>query len=284
MAKIGALVLVGLTAHVALAACSNNPSARETPTQPSLPVSYTVPGDIVPMVLPATGADSRWTQGLDAFGQVVQWAATRECVQSYGLAMPDGPPPGFIRYSQLPDLPYIRRYGFESGTAPLPSADTSKARSASTDPHAEEQCQSRGISARADFKKAFVGLQLQWYQALDGLASQPEVINAFRDFAACLSRKNVHAADEDQFFGIVDKRVQERADPVATTRVQRELGAIYSECMEPVEKVREPLRLELRTGFISNHQRDIQQLRQGLMARIHELEIRYNIKLTFPEL
>src|SRR5436305_7768 len=90
----------------------HHPSTAAESVESSAPVTHDIPADVVPMVLPVTGADTRWTQGLDAFLQAARYSALRDCVRAHGLAMPDVPPPMFVRYMDIPDLAYIRAHGF----------------------------------------------------------------------------------------------------------------------------------------------------------------------------
>lgn len=258
---------------VAVMACANSTAPPETAADDSPPptASHGLPADVIAMVLPATGAESRWTQGLDAFGQLVRLATSREC----GLPE-DGPPPAFIRLSDLPDLEFIERHGLTlSATPPIPDQKPSPRPAATAD------CQQRAEAAVKEFKELYAGLQSRWWRALGELRSHPQVTGTLDGLAECLDRHGISAATEQEFFAKADSRLM-ALDGTAMARADHELGAAYASCMRPVEAAREPLRAALRADFVAANQTEVDHLRQTMPSRIRELEQRHGIKFSYP--
>jgi hypothetical protein len=52
--------------------------------------------------------------------------------------------------------------------------------------------------------------------------------------------------------------------------------------MRPVEAVRAPARLRLRTGFLTAHTAEIRTLRTKLLPALRAAEHRYDVPLVFP--
>lgn len=52
--------------------------------------------------------------------------------------------------------------------------------------------------------------------------------------------------------------------------------------MRPVEAVREPARLRLRTRFLADHADRIRELRKNLVPSLHRAERRYGVRLVSP--
>src|SRR5262249_30639380 len=131
---------VGLIAAV-IAACAapadpSPPTAPPSAALPSAALTYDMPPNVVDMLLPATGADTRWTQGLDAFTRAVGYLSTGACAQEAGVPMPDVPPPLFVRFSEMPDLQFIRAYGFTGNAGPLPDTEPAPAVERAVEPAA----------------------------------------------------------------------------------------------------------------------------------------------------
>lgn len=272
------VVLALLTLAMCAAACS--PSSAAGGTAPAAlrtaRVTYTVPRDLLPAVLPATGVEARWSQGLDAFGSAVADTALRACVRTYGAGMPDLMPVAFGRYRDLPDLAFIRRYGFSSGLVPLPSRSEPSAAADSTDPRVN-RCVQTGQTVQREFLALYAPLRLSWFKAIAQIGSDRSVTRAYSAFGSCLARRGVRAAGESEFFGLVDQRL-------ATNSTDLDLAADYAICMAPVETVREPMRKKLRARFVTGHRREIRELTQKLMPRVRKLEAQYDVQLCFPVL
>ena len=109
------LALLGVAP--AATGCGGPPPAPHPPA-----VTYDPPADVLLMVLPATGRETRWRQGLDTFQQVLTQLTVTACLAPRGVAPPDGPPPMFVRFRDIPDLPYLRVHGFDAPTPPSPPA------------------------------------------------------------------------------------------------------------------------------------------------------------------
>ncbi|WP_435269956.1 hypothetical protein [Streptomyces sp. 1222.5] len=278
LALLVSLVLAGLTTG-----CSGDtePSAAP-PSAPQRPatVTYGVPADVVTMVLPTTGRQSRATQGLDAFGKLAAARALSRCAGVRGEQPPDGRPPMFTRFADLPDLDYLRAHGF--GGAVLVPGATTTGPSASVSPPTPRTLERCGTEARVvtrELRDIYMPLQSEWFARVARLRSDPKVNRAYRSFSACLARNDVDAADERAFFALADQRLQ-AADPAGT----RKLSTVYVTCMKPVEDVREPLRKVLGRRFRATHRSDIATVRVRLPSKLRELETRYGIRFPVPRL
>ncbi|MFD7793677.1 hypothetical protein [Streptomyces sp. NPDC059759] len=114
-------VALAAVAALVTAACSAHPAPTADPTPPA-PVSAArlsaaPPDDPVRMVLPATGAETRWTQGLDVFVRQEARAVTASCAHDHGAEPPTQDPVTFIRYYELPDLDFVARHGMSASAA-----------------------------------------------------------------------------------------------------------------------------------------------------------------------
>ncbi|MEU6275860.1 hypothetical protein ABZ871_26115 [Streptomyces populi] len=279
-------VLFLVLALSALSACANGEDDRSpgsghaAPAARPVTVTHAMPSDITDVVLPASGEESRWTQGLDALPRQAADKVTRRCIASHAAAMPAQPPVSFIRYSDVPDLGFIAGHGFNA--VPVPgAADTaagSPGAAAASGPDATQRtCLTRGAAVAIDFRKSYLPLQNQWWQAVTSLKSAPEASAAFGGFSRCLARHEVRVKDESAFFDLVDKRLQ-----AGDTKSDRSLGATYAACMKPVESARVPLREHLRDGFRKEHREEIERMRTELPREIQELEQRYGVRISFP--
>ncbi|WP_031068501.1 hypothetical protein [Streptomyces sp. NRRL WC-3742] len=278
-ALVGTLLLLGPTA------CSSpadhpDPAARaaggSAAPVPPTPVTRTMPSDITPMLLPSTGAETRWSQGLDTFATLAGNAATRACAHSRGTAEPDTMPGMFLRTMDIPDLPFIQAHGFSGGFAPGEPATGSAG--APKPPSAEQQqCLQEGKKAAQELKGLYAPLQSQWYSQMASLRHTPDVQAAYQRFNSCLAEHGVKAKDEDAVFAQVDQLTQD-GDTTATAH----LGEIYAACMAPVEAVREPIRAKQRDDFRAGHAAELAALSSSLPKKIHEFEERYGLQIAFP--
>ncbi|MFF4114966.1 hypothetical protein ACFY0P_16040 [Streptomyces sp. NPDC001714] len=243
----------------------------------------TLPADPVRMVLPATGAETRWTQGLDVFVQQVQRAAAASCARDRGFTLPAQPPIAFIRYSELPDLDFIARHGTsESATVPAPSASPAPARTgAAAEVHT---CLAQGTAAAEALRDRYAGIQGQWFGTLTSLRRDPATLRALHTLPDCFARYGIKVQDENAYFALADQLMQ-TAD-ASGLRVQgRRLGQAYAACMRPVEAVREPDRAKLRARFLASpgHAAAVRALRTTLVPALRAAEKRYGVPLVFPE-
>ena len=269
-----------------LSACSSQPAQntaahRPVPSVRSAAVTYGLPADPTSMVLPATGAESRGTQGLDAFGKLAAAWALSDCAHRHGETPPEGPPPMFTRFSTLPDLEFLRVHGFDGGSF-VPGAPPAErhAETAAVTPSAPlRQCMDGTRPVVGELQKVYAPLQSQWFARLPRLQREPAVRKAYRSFGRCLGDHHVDADTEDAFFGLVDQRLQ-----ASDTAGGRRLATVYATCMEPVESVREPLREDLARTFRAAHAEELAKIRTQLPEKIHELEKRYGIRFTIPKL
>lgn len=280
-ALLGAVLLLGPTAcsgpdsgHSAPTAAGTGSAAPVAPT----PVTRTMPSDLSAMLLPATGADSRWSQGLDTFSTLTGNAAVRACARGRGIPEPVTPPGMFRRVMDIPDLPFIQAHGFSGGFAPGESASGPAAAANPAPPGAElKQCWQDSMKTAQELKDLYAPLQSQWFTQMASLRHTPDVQAAFKGFNSCLAEHGVQAKDEDALFALVDQRTQD-GDTAATAH----LGEVYATCMAPVEAVREPERAKQREGFRAGHAAELAALSGSLPKKIHELEERYGIQISFP--
>jgi hypothetical protein len=239
-------------------------------------VTHQLPADIVPMLFPATGAETRWTQGLDAFLQTVRYAALQDCVRAHQVAVPNVPPPMFVRYLDIPDLAFIRVHGFSAETTAGAAAPDG------TPSAAQQQCLATAADADRALRASFVPLQAQWFAALASIRDQPQVAAAYRDSTSCLRQRGLTVSDENDFFTLVDSRLHALDGQSAKQTTEHELAVHYATCMQPVEAVREPLRTRLREQFVADHAQQVQALRSTLVAQLHDLEKRLGTPISFP--
>jgi hypothetical protein len=269
---------------LAVAACSGASAETPAPGAAALPppaVTYAMPDDVTAMVLPAAGAETRWTQGLTAFVETARQASARDCARSAGTVMPDIPPPMFTRFLSLPDLRFIQAHGFSGGPAPTPWATSPPPGGGTAVPSAQGACLSEGDAAVKDLRNLFVPLQGRWWAELGALDKNAEVKRSYQAFSDCLTSRGAKASTEDGFFSLVDSRLQ-KAEGAERGRIEQKLGADYAACMRPVEAVREPLRRHLREEFVAAHGQEVEEMRRTLVPQIRQWEKRHGIRLSFP--
>lgn len=264
-------LLTTLIACVVTASCSATPGdAVQAP-----PVTQEFPVDPVPMVLPTTGAETRWTQGLRAFTWRIGDTVTRACARDGNVALPDAPPPMFVRFFGIPDLEFIRAHGFAGGSAPA------VAQGGEPDAVRQRQCVEEGRTAVRPLELMYSSLQQQWFDAVSAIDANDQVSDAFQGFTECLWRRGVRVRDEYEFFAFLESQVN-AVDGQESADVERKLAIDYVTCMAPVESVRHPLREQRRREFVRAHAPEIEILRQTLLPAIRDLEARFTIPITFP--
>lgn len=243
-------------------------------TAPSA-VTHDLPPDVLIMVLPATGPETRWRQGLDTFQQMIIQRATAACLAPRGIEPPESPPPMFVRFRDIPDLPYLRAHGFDAPIPPPsavvppsvvpsavvigPAADVAASQRA---------CRAAGAARVEPLRSLTTALNSAWLGGLPTIDADPGVRTAYRALPGCLH------SGEDAFF--------DRLDAAAGTGRAGSLTAAYATCMAPIEAVREPLRARLRSRIAATHPAMVARLRASLPARIRDLEKQTGVLLTFP--
>lgn len=282
------LIRVAVAAAL-LTACSADPVQHSNDAAPDggSPVSVTparlslaLPNDPVRMVLPAIGAETRWTQGLDVFVEQVSRAAAASCVREQGVALPEQVPLAFIRFFELPDLDFIARHG-TSGSAPVPTPAAGPATTRTAGPAVLRRCGVEGKTAADALRDLYAPLQQRWFGKLVSLRHDPATVRTLRTLPDCLAGYGIRAHDENAFFALADTRMQTAA-PSDLARSERELGLAYATCMRPVEAVREPARERLRTRFLTDHAEEIRTLRRTLVPTLHRAEEQNDVRLVFP--
>jgi len=277
-------ITVAATAAL-LTACTTAPdSPAHDPASSSVArarLSRDLPTDPVRMVLPATGAESRWTQGLDVFVQQVARVATDSCARRRGTGLPEEAPVAFIRYFELPDLDFIARHG-TSESAAVPATPGSPVPTAPSSAAAVRACRTEGRAAASALRDSYAALQGRWFTELTSLRGDPRTVRALRTLSGCLAGRGIRVRDENAFFALSDARMQTVAQ-AELPRTERQLGSAYAACMRPVEAVREPARLRLRARFLSVNAAEIRTLRTTLVPALRRAEKRYGVQLAFPE-
>ncbi|MFE9094350.1 hypothetical protein [Streptomyces sp. NPDC007264] len=283
--RLAARTAAVATAVALLAACSaeirsggttGTSNARVTPAR----LSRALPGDSARMLFPATGAETRWTQGLDVFVRQVSRAAAAECAHDRGIGLPEQVPLAFIRFSEVPDLDFLARHGFgQSAPVPTPTARPVAAPSGSA--AAVRACRAEGETAADTLRGPYAGLQGRWFAQLAPLRREPATARALRTLPGCFAGHGIKARDEDGFFRGADARLNS-VTPVELPGADLGLGRAYADCMRPVEAVREPARLRLRERFLADHADDIRELRETLVPSLRRAEERYGLRLAFP--
>jgi len=187
-------ITVAATAAL-LTACTAGPDspAHDPATSSSVArarLSRDLPRDPVRMVLPATGAESRWTQGLDVFVQQVARVATDSCARRRGTGLPEEAPVAFIRYFELPDLDFIARHG-TSESAAVPATPGSPVPTAPSSAAAVRACRAEGRAAASALRDSYAGLQGRWFTELTSLRGDPRTVRALRTLSGCLAGRGI---------------------------------------------------------------------------------------------
>jgi hypothetical protein len=280
-------------------------------------LSTALPDDPVRMVLPATGRESRWTQGLDVFVRQQARAAATSCARKHQTNLPVQAPLTFIRYYELPDLDFVARHGMSESAAvpaaaPQPAASVSRPTTTSagarresqserdiaggtgnrqgnavgdgdgsSDTPAARRCLAEGTEAAAALRRTYAALQGKWFDTLVSLRRDAAVLRALGTLPDCLSRHGIRVRDENGFFALADAQ-QQTAAPDQLPAVEHKLGSAYAECMRPVETVREAARLRLRARFLAQHDDAVRTLRKTLYPRLHRAAKEHGLRLVFP--
>ncbi|KAA0925618.1 hypothetical protein [Streptomyces apricus] len=288
--RFGVRGLVAAAAITLLSACAAGPGQPEAggPSSAPAPVAparltHALPDDPARMFLPATGAETRWTQGLDVFARQVSQAAASACARERGFGLPEQPRPAYIRFSELPDLDFLTRHGFaRSAEVPVPAAAPGADRSGNPgSPEAVRGCHAVGKAAADTLRDAYAPLQGRWFHQLAALRRAPAVTRALSALPDCFAEHGVRARDEDGFFAAVDTALSS-APSADLLRVDRELGRTYAACMRPVEAVREPARLRLRSRFLVDHADEIGEVRRTLVPSLRRAADKHGVRLAFP--
>ncbi|MGY5058913.1 hypothetical protein ACWDFR_33445 [Streptomyces sp. 900105755] len=280
------LVRAALAAAVALLGTACSTDAARQPGPPAATVAparlgRTLPDDPVRMVLPTTGAETRWTQGLYVFGQQVTRVAAADCARKGGFALPAQAPLAFIRFFVLPDLDFVARHGL-STSADVPAAVTVPTTARAGSAAQVRRCQAQGAKAAAALSDLYLPLEQRWFGELGAVDRAPATARARRGLPGCLAGHGAPAKDERAFMGVADAR-QQAAAPADLPATERAMGRVYADCMRPVEAVRDPARLSLRTRFLADHAAEIRTLRRKLVPALRAAEKRYGVTLVFPE-
>ena len=270
MRPIGFALIASL---LVLAAGCSSEQAAIAPAR----LSFEEPGDALTMVMPTTGPETRSAQGLDAFTHAVSRQVSLICLAPYGLGLAEVPPPMFVRFYDIPDLPFIEAHGFGDAVLPELPPPPTKVRIGPnvTDATAVRRtCLAQGEARVRELRELTSAMQQSWPARLRMIDADPAVLAAYRRFPPCLRDHGVNAADEDTFFRLVDTRPKDEG----------RLAHAYAVCMRPVEDAREPLRVRLRDEQIAGHPDAVERIRRDLPRKIDELAERYDIRPSFPAL
>ncbi|MFB6628216.1 hypothetical protein ACFCWD_38425 [Streptomyces sp. NPDC056374] len=288
-ALTGLAFLTGLTG---LTACSAPPEqtppeqAAAAPAPPPRPaataavaVTSAMPADVVDMVLPTTGEQTRLTQGLDAFGRLAADKALRTCLAEHRTPAPPHEPPAFVRFSDIPDLPFIDRNGFNGVIVPGAADSTGDRPAEGAGRGVQDRCMKTAAAVEQSLRSVYVAVQSSWFQEESSLRTHPRALAALKGFGPCMADRKIAAPDENAFFALVDQRMQ-----AGDTTGEHTLARAYSACMKPAEDVRSELRKALGTRFRADHRQEIDALNTALPAKIREFERRYEVRISFPAL
>ncbi|MFJ3671085.1 hypothetical protein ACIPSE_31945 [Streptomyces sp. NPDC090106] len=257
-------------------------SSPRAPADTRARLTTALPADPVRMVLPATGAESRWTQGLDVFVRQVGQAEAVSCARERGASLPVSAPAAFIRFGEVPDLDFIARHGTsESATVPTPTANPTGTRPATA---AEiRTCLAQGAATTDALRDRYAEVQGAWFGTIASLRRDPATLRAGRSLPDCFARHGVQAHDEPSYFALAD-RLMRNPDASELSSREHTLGQVYAACMRPVEAVRDPARAQLRTRFLIDpeHADAVETVRTTLVRALRAAEKRYGIPLVFP--
>ncbi|WP_331726333.1 hypothetical protein [Streptomyces sp. NBC_00887] len=232
-AAAAATVLLAAACSTAVGASGEQQPAPQGPGR----LTHALPDDPVRMVLPSTGAETRWSQGLNVFGQQVALAAADECARESGFGLTEEIPLAFIPFGDLPDLEFLDRHGFgQSPDVPAGAAEPAPARSGGA---AEVgRCRTAGATAAEQVTKVYQPLRQAWFGELATAAKRtPAAVRALRDLPGCLTDQGYAVADQKAFFSLVDRRLMS-APAADLTRVNSKLGHAYATCMRPPRRGR----------------------------------------------
>ncbi|MHB9861590.1 hypothetical protein [Streptomyces sp. YIM S03343] len=312
---VATMLLAGACSTGSMDSADRPGRADDTPRVLTVParLTHALPDDPVRMVLPATGAETRWTQGLDALGRQVAQVTAADCARRQGVTLPALPPVTFIRFFAIPDLDFISRHGL-SASAPVPapigpatanptrgmtspakgmaSPSTGSASPATgkygsdtpartADAATTRRCEQEGSAALSDLRDTYASLQRAWFTALAAVRRDPATARAYAGFPGCLARHGYRADDELSFMGLAD-RSEQQADAADVPQIQAALGRAYADCMRPVEAARTPARLRLRTRFLAEHTAEVNELRRALYPALRRAERENGVRPAFP--
>ncbi|MFJ4487146.1 hypothetical protein ACIP3D_32905 [Streptomyces longwoodensis] len=286
-----ALRAAATAAALLLAGCSadaGRPDGAPAAPVPPARLTHALPDDPLTMVLPALGAETRWTQGLDVFVQQAGRVAAAACARNRDTGLPAAVPLAYIRFFDVPDLAFIARHGLSrSAEVPRPTASprpdpvprSTAARTARSGP--VRDCADEGTAATAALRAPYAPLQRQWFTAVAALRRDPAVARALAALPGCFADHGVPARDEMAFMGRAEQR-ESSAGPAELPAVERSVGRAYATCMRPVEAVRAPARVRLRNAFLTAHADEARALRATLVPDLRTAERRYGLRLSFP--
>ncbi|MGW5636392.1 hypothetical protein [Streptomyces sp. NPDC003832] len=278
LAVIAAALLTACSAGSDASGGARGDGAAAAVTRAGL--SRSLPDDPARMVLPTTGAETRWTQGLDVFVWQVARATAATCANERGAVLPEAAPPAFIRFSELPDLDFIALHG-TSASAPVPAPATSPTATRPAGPAVQRRCAAEGEAAADALRDLYGPLQQKWFGELVSLRRDPDTVRALRALPDCLAERGIEVPDENGFFALADIRMQ-TTDPADLPREQRALGQAYAGCMRPVEAIREPARKHLLNRFRTTHAEELDTLRRTLLPALRKAAADHDLTLVFP--
>jgi hypothetical protein len=241
------------------------------------PISATPPASsqqeaVVAMLLPTSGTEARWTQGLLRFVWAVRYQSTRACVRARGVPMPLVPPPLFVRFYALPDLDFIRRHGFSTEVRDPerhPAGPPSQAVATT-----QRACQQAAGQLAQDMQSTYAGLQAEWLDSLGALQADPGVEAAYRAVPRCFASHQVRASTEAAFFTVLARQRGAAA--------QHRLAVVYAACLAPVEKLRTAKRQAMRAGFLARHEQEVRALEATLVPQLQALSRNTGVPIVFP--
>jgi hypothetical protein len=263
-------------------------SAEDARTAAAGPASVTVSPQtldrvIVATIMPASGTEARWLQGLDRYLQQVRQDDTLRCTRARRIPAPARPGPSFTRFPFLPDLERIGRQGFDVLMNPgTPAAGTVTPAVA----QAQQACQKAASGLTRSVQDTRDPLLSGWFDKVVGLregpGSPPEVAAARAAIGPCLTARGIRVKDEVGLFRHVDTEVGDARSPAEMRRREQAAGRAYAACAAPLEALLTPRRQALREQFLHDHQDEVRAVRDRLSKALAELAQTQPARLVFP--
>ena len=262
-------------------------SDQDARTAAAGPPAATVPPQTVravtvAMLMPTTGVEARWTQGLDRYLEQVREDETLRCTRARQIPAPATPPPSFHRFPFLPDLQRIDHHGFEvvMGGAP-PGGKVEPAVQ-----QAQQSCLQSASALVRPVQATYMTLQSQWFTAVNALrngpSGGPEIAAARTDVARCLTARGIPVKDENGLFNYVDSQVAGAGSAAEENRRDQAAGRAYAACAGPLEALVTPKRQALRKQFLTAHDDEIREVRDHLIEALRRLAQTTPAKMVFP--
>ena len=288
--RVVAVLLAVVLAAVLLWLNGREPSvlsAQDARTAAVGPASATVSvptrrAATVAMILPVSGTEARWAQGLDRYLQQVRQDETLRCTRARQIPAPAAPAPSFYRFMSLPDLERIGRHGFEV-LLDGPPADRTLTPAVE---QAQQACLKTAAALTRPVTSTYQAAQSSWFATVDGLRTtkhpSPGIAHARAAIGPCLTARGIPAKDEDGLFSYVDSQVARAGSRAEARRRDGAAGRAYAACAAPLERLLTQELHTLREQFLRDHQDEMRTARDHLDEALHNLTKTSRAALVFP--